>query len=569
MKYIYTLLTKGGYKKYKGRILFSTSPFTEYLGNSRNFKYHLQGFHVLQDKTDVDFHLDAISGRRVGGLMPSKLIKFRNVPNFDIKFIWDVSRFQFMSEVLDAYGINEVSKDIFLRNLKSFRSSNRPYFGPNWMCTMDVAIRGVNIVYYCEALGSNLAFSASEQSTISEILHNHYRFIYANLEWKKEGRGNHYLSNLCGLIILGGTLQMDEQDSKKFEFAVNEFIKEVRLQFLQDGAYFENSTAYHRLALEMVFYTLKYMHAYDLKSNGHLLSCVNFEQLGYAPLSFKNLIDREFSEMLGKAAIFCNSITLDDGSFIQIGDNDSGRFIIRDAIYMESFKGHFRNDNISLSNYTIVQEIQSSTFACKEDSLRTNSFLHSQVTTNDREFTEVGCTSFETEVMTQPEVSIFPNFGLIVWKSGNTSISFRCGYSHIKMSHAHEDQLSITIRSSRKFLLFDKGSYTYNRSQKERTRYQSSEAHFVPYFKDLRQGNQLSTFQFSYNGHFELLRYDAYGAVGRWNVKNRSIIREISLLVGKVIVTDFVNSPYADLYEVTPIGRIDLIPNSLEYGTCN
>jgi hypothetical protein len=532
------------------------------------YEYTLQGIRVLDKGHVVDFHRDPVSGQVLAGYLPSKLIRYNTIKGFDIKFLWDVSRFQFMSEVVSCAHLKKRKKEIYLLNIEHFKRSNRPYFGPNWICTMDAAIRAVNILYYYEQINQSSEFSQEETNVVKDVLYNHYWFIYNNLEWKEEGRGNHYLSNLCGLVILGTRLQLGIREERIFRFAVMGFIDEVRSQFLGDGCYFENSTGYHRLALEMVSYTVSYMLSMSSRQGTGIDDYVDLASYSDSVSSFREFLQVELVPVLLKAKFFCEAISLMDGKFIQIGDNDSGRFVIRDAEYLDSFREKYGHDGIPQSNYSIKRDIEVQLSLLEVDSNVQTLNAGFGTTFSDtviEGLREVAEYSICTGSFSHCSVNVFPDFGLVVWNADQCQVFFRCGFSPHKTGHAHEDQLALFISKGNESLL-DPGTSTYNRNSAIRYRYQSGQSHFAPFFTDISQGNQLGIFRFTYNGTFRLVNVSESGAIGIWHVDGRELVRKVSISDNCIHVTDYVSIGHSSLYTCTPLHELMVLPLSPEYG---
>lgn len=132
-----------------------------------------------------------------------KIIDLEN--NADVKVPWELSRFQHLFTLGKAYWITG--------NLKYFEEAkeqildwiekNPIYYGVNWTCTMDVAIRAVNLIFFYFHFQDLIEEDKKFFEKFNECLYQHGEYIYLNLEKSLELANNHYLSNLTGLIFLG------------------------------------------------------------------------------------------------------------------------------------------------------------------------------------------------------------------------------------------------------------------------------------------------------------------------------------------------------------------------------
>ena len=68
---------------------------------------------------------------------------------------------------------------------------------------MDIAIRAANLLVafdlftYC-----GIIWDEEFSYILKRSLQEHANHILENLEWSKVSRGNHYLANLCGLLVI-------------------------------------------------------------------------------------------------------------------------------------------------------------------------------------------------------------------------------------------------------------------------------------------------------------------------------------------------------------------------------
>jgi hypothetical protein len=81
-----------------------------------------------------------------------------------------------------------------------------------------------------------------------ESIVTHGKHIIGHLEWDDALRGNHYLSNVVGLLFVAAYLPRTMEMDVWLALGVQELVNEVELQFHPDGANFEASTSYHRLS---------------------------------------------------------------------------------------------------------------------------------------------------------------------------------------------------------------------------------------------------------------------------------------------------------------------------------
>ncbi len=167
----------------------------------------------------------------------------------DIKVPWELSRCQHLPLLAAVYRLtgealylNEIGAQI-----ESFIAANPVEFGPNWACTMDVAIRAANWVAAL-AMVADARPPWLERAVGSLLLHG--RFIRSHLEWG-EVRGNHYLSDVVGLLPVAALFSGSDTGRRWAEWAAAELIAEMEHQVRPDGCDHEASIPYHRLVTEL------------------------------------------------------------------------------------------------------------------------------------------------------------------------------------------------------------------------------------------------------------------------------------------------------------------------------
>lgn len=184
-----------------------------------------------------------------------KSISYGNNSGSDIKVPWELGRLQHLPYLAKYYFINnnvDIKEEI--RNqLFDFMASNPPKFGVQWMTSMDIGIRLVNILFTINHFNNkDQLFDTIEMELINSYLFDHYLHIKDNIEYSEGMRGNHYLCNLCSLLIY---LCHIEETSGKIEL-IDKYIRlintELEYQFYSDGANFEASTRYHVFTSQML-----------------------------------------------------------------------------------------------------------------------------------------------------------------------------------------------------------------------------------------------------------------------------------------------------------------------------
>ncbi len=222
----------------------------------------------------------------------------------DIKVPWELSRCQHLPLLSAAYRVS--GEERFLAELgaqlSSFIATNPVEFGTSWSCTMDVAIRAANwVAALCMAMPAASHATWLEPALAGLLLH--CRFIRTHLEWG-EVRGNHYLSDVVGMLIACAPFCGSDEGRAWAAWATAELEREMFHQVRRDGCDHEASIPYHRLVTELFLCGTQAADVLCPKTLSH----------GYR-------------ERLARMLDFVSDYTRPDGLAPQIGDADDGRFL--------------------------------------------------------------------------------------------------------------------------------------------------------------------------------------------------------------------------------------------------
>lgn len=253
-----------------------------------------------------DWHRDLTSGRGWPTHYHKRLRYRLAASRSDVKIPWELSRFQYLMPIVWAYLASNDPKyaRAAVADITDWIERNPPLRGVNWMSAMEVAIRACNWLWAWWAFHRDPSWSAEFNQRFLRSLWQHGRYIERNLENKGGLRTNHYLSNIVGLLFLGVMVPAWPEARRWKEFALRELVRCMDEMVYPDGVSFENSTAYHRLVLELF-------------ACSAILCTRNGIQL---PKAFWERLERMFE--------FVMHCTRPDGRMPMIGDADDGRFFI-------------------------------------------------------------------------------------------------------------------------------------------------------------------------------------------------------------------------------------------------
>ena len=338
---------------------------------------------------------------------------------FDVKVPWELSRMQQTFPLGKAYLLTKkhVYAKSWYKQVESWLDSNPYLLGVNWVCPMDIAIRATNLIWGIYFFRDDEKVPLRFWQKLICSLYDHATYLESNWE-TSDKPNNHYLADLVGHLYLCSLFrfipQFETKQKKTFYRLQQQFNKQIQA----DGSSYEGSTHYHKLVTEMYLHTM-------------LVS--NIAQLGE-----KQLLAKKFKAMLQ----FLQSCSVNKHYLLQIGDNDSGKFVAGFAI---------------------------------------------------------------PAAKPAHNIATYKNFGISVLTHKKWHITLRhATYSpHQPSGHFHEDQLSITASLNKQPLIIDPGSYLYTANGSWRNVFRSIENHNTFSLPTLhtQQNSTSDLFQLTRNKH--------------------------------------------------------------------
>ena len=450
----------------------------------------------------IDWHCDFKSGYSWNPKTFYLDIKYGDKEVVDVKVPWELSRFQHLSLLGKAYWLVDDEKYAreFVNQIDDWIENNKPGFGVNWKCTMDVAIRACNwlLGYYF--------FKDSKEITdeflikFLKSLFIHGKHIERNLEKGWQGlTSNHYLSDIAGLVYLGLFFRDTKIGEKWLNFGIKELKKEMKKQVYSDGCDFETSTCYHRLVLELFFYSTFLV----------VMNDKNFNDKNYKEITEK-IFGKEYTKKLYKMFEAVLYLLKPNGRMPQIGDNDSGQL----------FKLYPRE----VLDMRYLLAIGAVFF--KEDKWKVKEFFAS-----DEDITEILILfgekgkevwdSLEWSSLKNIKSRAFTDAGWYVMRDNMNYCIISCGPNghNGNGGHTHNDKLSFELSIDGKDVIVDPGTYVYTSDYRMRNLFRNSKYHntVVADGKEINRFNPIELFW---------IHNDTGGNIKTWKVGEEYIFFE-------------------------------------------
>jgi len=531
---------------------------------------------IEQPYRAIDWQLDFKSGYRWSERQWSRDITFGTLPGVDIKVPWELARMQHLPAMAALLALeNDAStkefvattyKREFRNQVLDFIATNPPRWGVNWYYSMEVGIRVANwLVAYDLFRAHGIEFDPAFDAIFLGSVWDHARHISGNLEWDPLERGNHYLSNVVGLLFAAAYLPVTSETIGWISWSTTELTTEITHQFYSDGGNIEASTCYHRLSAELALYGAALLLGIDTSSTG--------------------AVPRLVGERLERAVEFLMSITTPAGSVVQIGDNDNGRLFRLFPSYIQMRVSEARDAYSNLAAYDSLPDdeiflveqhldhrqvaaVAGRLFA-REDfqffagdgwidadlasllaqgrhlpslsreersaSSRIAVASHADLSSHHDRLPDVPDDIYnfpllERKTRNDMSHSAFPEFGLYVYRSQHVFAMVRCGGTHLSSiaGHAHNDQLSVELWIDGRPILRDPGTYLYTPLPVRRNQYRSVKAHSSPQLNNEEQGRLDSgLFSLPSRSAARCMAFEEHRFVGYYSGYSAPVWREV------------------------------------------
>jgi len=402
----------------------------------------------------IDWHRDFKSGYRWNPRQFHRRIQYGLAEGVDIKVPWELSRFQHLNTLGQAYALTGNGKYAaeFVNQVDDWIASNPVAFGVNWKCTMDVAIRAANWLIASEYFRAGDVLTGGFLRRFYRSIREHAGFISHHLE-RGQVTTNHYLSDIVGLLSIAVYCPFFRESRRWHSFCVRELAREMSAQVYPDGCDFESSTCYHRLALELFFFAA-WLVAVNEGAPDRDQYCRAAERVLGSP----------YVERLHAMFVAALHLIKPNGRMPQIGDNDSGRFQVfggRDLLDMRYLLPlgavFFEKPGLKVNE-----------FGFSEDALWI--------------FGPQGYdlwTGLDGRSLMDLESRSFPNAGWYVMRHGHDYCLVSCGRNNPlgKGGHAHNDKLSFELALAGQDVVVDPGTYVYTSRPHLRDKFRSTDYH--------------------------------------------------------------------------------------------
>ena len=239
-----------------------------------------------------DWHLDPRTNIRVDATK-----HWSQIPDYgayDIKFIWEASRFSQVYILMRAYAFNKDERypAAFWALVEDWMRNNPPQRGPNWKCGQETSLRILAWTFGLYAFADAPSSTPTRRALLTQLIAAQAERVYCNIDFAVSTRGNHAMSESFG-IWLAGTLFPELKHAETYRSLGREILeREAATHIFADGAYSMYSLNYHRFILHVYFLAMRLGELNDARFSDALYQSIS-RSLDF----FAQLIQPERGEM--------------------------------------------------------------------------------------------------------------------------------------------------------------------------------------------------------------------------------------------------------------------------------
>jgi hypothetical protein len=402
-------------------------------------RFRLLGYENLDYGAEIDWHLDAVHGKRAP-LKPWFKIQFLNFDEVgDHKVTWELNRHQHLVTLGKAWRLTGQEKYVteLIKQWYAWQIANPYPLGINWGSSLEVAFRSLSWIWVGALIAACPIVPENFKTDLLNALALNGRYIEKYLS-TYFSPNTHLLGEAVALFFIGTLCPQIESVERWRTEGWRIVVQEADRQVRSDGVYFEQSLYYHVYALDF------FLHA-------RLLAARNGME-----------IPASFDQVLGKMLDVLRAVS-QTGPPDSFGDDDGGRLF-----NARRNRAEHLTDSLAIGAMMFQREELKPSAKLTEESIwlfgeKAISFLK------------------EDEPSSRPHLKSisFPTGGIYVMASSGKSeqqMVIDAGPQGIGHSgHGHADALSVRVSLNGRRWLVDPGAFCY--MGQERNLFRGTGAH--------------------------------------------------------------------------------------------
>ena len=225
----------------------------------KNGKYVLFGKMVYDLGVDYDWVTNPQTGYRYDAEKHWSTIADFSEKKGDIKFVWEKSRFAFLTDIIRYdFHYQEDQSEFVFGQIMDFIEKNSINCGPNYRCSQEISLRILNwtlaLYYYKDS--PNL--TEKRFSKIMHIIYWQLHHVYQHIDFSRIAvRNNHALTETLMLYLSGLLFPFLPDTDQWSKDGKRWFNEEVEYQIYPDGTFLQFSMNYHRVVIQLLTWGLR------------------------------------------------------------------------------------------------------------------------------------------------------------------------------------------------------------------------------------------------------------------------------------------------------------------------
>ena len=404
-------------------------------------RFDLLGYKGLR-YDPIDWHLDPLAGKRAPAVHWSRIDFLDPGLLGDHKLIWELNRHQYFITLGRAYwltGDERYAVEI-VRHLESWMDANPPKTGVNWASSLELAYRSLSWLWALHFLRDSASLTPRVYVRALAYLDRKARHVARHLS-TYFSPNTHLTGEALGLLALGLCLPQLEQSDRWRSMGWRILEQQLGRQVRRDGSYVEQSPHYHRYTIEI------YLNAIALNRGAHQANA-------------------GFAEPLQAALDHAMFLTMPDGLFPLVGDDDGGQLLPLDDGPLNSFRPALSTGAVTFrrGDYAGVagEAAEQTLWLLGPSALDTfDAIVPASPRATSRCFSDAGFCVMRDD-----------------WTRDTNYLLFDAGpHGFLSGGHAHADALSFVLVAAGRQLMVDPGTYIYSSTDGARDQFRSTAAH--------------------------------------------------------------------------------------------
>lgn len=444
-----------------------------------NGEFELLGRSVYLNTTG-NWHIDPIENGKWPKVFYAFVKKFNRIKNWDIKYIWELNRHQYLIVLGKAYWLtgNPIYAKKVVEIIDSWIDENPYNQGVNWTSSLELAVRSISWVWAYFFCKDSTYLTDQFCHKYRKSLYEHATYIERHLSYYSSPF-NHLVGEAAALHLLG-SLFSDFDNGERWErLGWSILADRIDDQFYEDGLCVEQAFFYHHFTLGF------YLHSIFLRR-----------------INKKNISSHVLSK-IEKALNISMHLTKPDGTLPMVGDVDNARSLFFNLHHCWDFRGFLSLGAILFNR----PDFKCRSISCSEEMLWicTNNEINQYKNMN-------------VEKPTSTSIAFYKSGYFIMrdcWHKRSNYVCFDSGRiaeglsesNLVSAAHGHADSLSFDLSVKGKPIIIDSGFFTYFGNVDWHKYFRCEEAHNTVLIGNHRQAEYCGRLKWRKVTHPQLLSW--------------------------------------------------------------